>query len=167
MRKYVWYADDEIIITFNRKPSRPEIRYPEPTDTDIERKDKKKYPLYNRKGFLATVVYKGISYVIPIEAGFKNDGATIIKIFWTILGESNTSPEVVIGALIHDILCIKPYLVAKNRKLSTKIFVSLCKTGGIPTWKANLMGFCVNIWQFIIGDWNDSIKNLIHKITKR
>lgn len=162
-RYYTWYTDDKTIIIFDKIPARPEIRFPTPCDTEDERKDKTKKPIYISKAFEVEVIHKGFHYYIPVPQGLCTDGSTIIRLFWTILGENNLSPNMIIASIPHDIMCVQPELVDKNRALSTEIFRCLCISGGVPEWKANLMAFLVNCWQFLTGDWSSSIKGIIKK----
>lgn len=163
-KKYFWYGDDELKIILDKLPHNPEIRYPEPTDSDTIKKDKKKKPIYIRKSFNAYIMYKGLTYTIPIEQGLCTDGSTIIRLLWTLIGETPYSPNLIIGSILHDEICNKPCIVEYDRILSTKIFRGMAISGGTPVWKINIMCFFINCWQFLIGNWNSSINGILSKI---
>ena len=62
-----------------------------------------------------------------IEKGFKFDGASIPRAFWTLLGVTPFHAKIIIPALIHDYIYDKKCL---QREIADKVFKYLLEQNG-------------------------------------
>ncbi len=85
---------------------------------------------------------------IIVPAGFISDGASIPRIFWTIIG-SPWSGKYGRAAVIHDYLYYKQIF---TRKKSDLIFLEGMKVLGVSWWKRHLMYRAVRMASWI--PWN-------------
>lgn len=138
----VWCDKDYLKITSDIEP-RTAVRKPLPSDTIEEREDKKDFPYLNKKDVTFTVDYLGIKYEIFINKGFRWDGATCLGL--------HHLPVFLNGSLVHDVLCLKHYLVANDRQLSSMIFREICIASGVWKWFAWLAYFAIDIFQKYFG----------------
>lgn len=144
-----WYKDDELAIFFDTYP-KPKERFIVPGISDKTKKSIEKYPYMNLRDLTVTVFdhtdQKKYEFIIPKKYCF--DGASIPgKILLPILIGAKTDNRFLVGAMVHDWMCIHKECVGYNRKLSSDIFKALLLVGGTPGWKAQLMYLGVEIFQ--------------------
>lgn len=143
----IWYADDDIIIDFDKKPQvMMRYIYPEMSKDEIDAITD--YPFINKRDINVSITDKrlDLSYVFKIEKNYTWDGATIPRLLWRLIG-SKTQPEFLIASLVHDCVCEKHLLVNYDRKLSSKVFRALLFVAGVSKFKANIMYFFVDLYQ--------------------
>lgn len=138
----IWCNKDYLTIISDHEP-RTAVRKPLPSDTEAERKDKKAKPYINKTDVTFTVNYLGTVYVIDIPKGFTWDGATCLGL--------HNLPKFLNPSLVHDILCLKHYLVANDRQLSSMIFRELCITSGVNKAFAWTAYYAVDNFQKLFG----------------
>lgn len=104
----------------------------------------------------------GTQYRIIVPEGFRNDGASIPRIFWTILG---LTPDGLIraAALIHDFILVNKGRLKENHQLllwagwkecgklidkksADKLFKQIAIESGIPKWKANIAYLAIRFY---------------------
>lgn len=108
----------------------------------------KKKPFYLLYAIFFIVSHKNKKVRGKIDKGFMSDGATIkFKILMLFIGCSH-APEFLGGSLIHDWLIEHPELVNYDRRLASKIFRRCLLNDGVSKWKANVMYYAVEIWQW-------------------
>lgn len=148
-----WYHDKELGIFFDNNPCVAE-RYILPSMTDFEKKSIQKYPFINKKNLKVTIEYykKDKTYEFIIPKGFCYDGASIVRIFWRLIG-SNTDNSFTIPALIHDYCCIHKEVVDNDRYLADKVFERCLYVSNVPSWKRFLMFRSVELFQICCAKW--------------
>lgn len=100
----------------------------------------KKYPYL----LLNTVIYTLDDITVRIGKGFRYDGCSIPRIFWTLIG-SPADVEYMRASLLHD-YCCRHKSKFTNRQ-ATKVFKEELINSYVPVWKANLMAFLTYLWQ--------------------
>ena len=116
------------------------------------------FPFVLNKDFKIEIELNGQpdkQYSINIPKGYKWDGASIPESLQPYIGE-NYAPEFALASMVHDYMCEEHSIIDDNMYLSTAVFCSLLKSNGVSEWKAGLMAFAVNIYQYIFGDWDDN-----------
>lgn len=102
---------------------------------------------------LSYTTKKGITHIVPI--GFITDGASIPKIFWSLVGSPFTGLYRR-AALIHDYLY---FTQTTKRSYADKVFLEAMKVLGVSWWKRRLMWVAVRV-----GGWRPWNK---HRLTKK
>ncbi|MBE7705419.1 MAG: DUF1353 domain-containing protein [Cyanobacteria bacterium SIG29] len=140
------------------------VRVIDKEDVDEIKKQKKKYPfeLFNSiKVFIET---SRRSFQFTIFNGYTWNGADIPRFFWRIIG-SRTDNDFLVASMLHDYLLeFKKYIlkevlkgeisVKEYRRLTSLIFRHIIKEQGTNTIKANVMSWCVDVFQmFNKGAW--------------
>ena len=128
-------------------------------DSEDLKKNKKKYPfeLYNLVNVRIETTERNFSF--SIFNGYTWNGADIPRFFWRIIG-SRTDNDFLIASLIHDYLLeFKLYIMdeilkkdldkREYRRLTSLIFRHVIKEQGTNTIKANIMSWCVDVFQMI------------------
>ena len=84
------------------------------------------------------------TYLIP--RGFETDGASIPKVFWSIIG-SPFKGQYLYAALIHDYLCKMGVdgTPKASRKVTNKIFYNCMRYYGVGRCKAKMMYWAVKV----------------------
>lgn len=128
---------------------------------DNDKKDiqnsKKKYPFELHNTISITVKTSLREFSFQIFNGYTWNGADIPRFFWRIIG-SRTDNDFLIASMLHDYLLeFKKYVIKeilKNeimpkeyRRLTSLIFRHVIKEQGTGTVKANIMSWCVDIFQ--------------------
>ena len=101
---------------------------------------------------LSYTTKKDITHTVPI--GFKTDGASIPKIFWSVVGSPFTGLYRR-AALIHDYLYFSQ---TTKRNYADKIFLEAMKVLKVSWWKRRMMYAAVRLCGF--RPWNRHKKNL-------
>lgn len=118
-----------------------------PTDTELEVKQKLRYPFKLCNNVVLTIKEKDRSYTITAYKGFCYDGASVP------FGLKKGDTRLLIPSLWHDILCTKKYLVGYDRNLSSRIFRELLIMCKFPKWKAQLYYLAVDNYQRFMKGW--------------
>jgi hypothetical protein len=145
-----------ISIVFNSVPD-VRIRVICDNDTKETKQAKIKYPFELHNTILVTVVTTYRTFSFNIYNGYTWNGADIPKFFYRVIG-SRTSNEFLIASMLHDYLLeFKKYMlneilynqltVNEYRRLTSLIFREKIKSQGTPTIKANIMSWCVDVFQ--------------------
>lgn len=71
---------------------------------------------------------------MTIPEGYEFDGASIPRVFWTIIGPP-FSPRFMEASLVHDYLCNIKY----DREAADKKFKHLLRKAGVSSWRASAM----------------------------
>lgn len=101
----------------------------------LERVDKRYYKLLDNH------VESIDNISVLVRSGFLTDGASIPKIFWSIIGSPFTG-EYTEAAVVHDALYASESL---TRIECDKMFYELMKKHGVSYWKRTLMYIAVRI----------------------
>lgn len=109
--------------------------------------DRKK-PLYLSENVVFIVEYANKRIRQQIKRGFKSDGCTIPKIFWSLIGHPQT-PEFLPASFIHDFILQHPEIVHNNLKFSSKIFLTGLLNEGVHPFKAKLMTNTMTLYQWV------------------
>lgn len=125
-----------------------------PNMSKEERKDIQKKPFICTRNVSFFIIDKrnNQEYRILIPKGFTSDIASIpIGFRWLFGGKSN--PYFICPAVLHDIICIKPVVVAFNRNLASLIFYEMLVACGYNKIKAKIMYFAVEQFQKLQPKW--------------
>ncbi len=135
------------------------VRIIDDKDPSEIKKQKKDYPfeLHNTVEVYIMTTLRSFSFVIP--KGFTWNGADIPRVFWRIIG-SRTDNDFLIASMLHDyLLDFKVYMINEvlkkqitasgYRRLTTLIFREKIKKQGTNVIKANIMAWCVDVFQII------------------
>ena len=95
--------------------------------------------LYKTLSSLSYTTKKGIEHLVP--KGFVTDGASIPKLFWSVVGSPFTGLYCP-AALIDDYFY---YTKSTSRWYADKIFLECMKDLGVSKWKRVSMWFAVRI----------------------
>ena len=145
-----------LFIEFNIKPD-VRIRVIEDTDTEPTKQAKIKFPFELFNTVTVTVVTDYREFSFDVYNGYTWNGADIPKFFYRIIG-SRTSNEFLIASMLHDyLLQFKKYVIKEvlenmitvdeYRRLTSLIFREKLKHQGVNTIKANIMSWCVDVFQ--------------------
>jgi len=128
-------------------------------DNEVVTTAKKKYPfeLNNSIDVTVSTNYNTFSFTIPI--GYTWNGADIPRVFWRIIG-SRTDNDFLVASMVHDyMLEFKTFIVKEilhneitmreYRRLTSLIFRYIIKAQGTNVIKANVMAWCVDIFQIM------------------
>lgn len=155
-----------LYVKFDKKPLvRPRIADPADKKKDIISKDGIKRTLYDDKIKFPCKLDNTVNIIIAttireikikIQAGYTYDGASIPKLLHSTIG-SNTDPQFLVPALLHDYLLEKMQSIYKEyfsdlsykdfRKLTTDIFEWELAYYGAKSVKIKIMGKSVQFWQ--------------------
>ena len=92
--------------------------------------------------------------IIKVPKGFITDGASIPKIFWSIIG--GPWGKYGYAAVVHDYLYYKHIY---TRRRSDQIFLEAMEVLGVSKWKRNTMYVAVRMFSWLF--WNRKRKPLI------
>ena len=101
--------------------------------TVLERIDSTVYELKSSLSF------ENEKYKVTIKSGLMTDGASIPKIFWSIIG-CPLNGKYVGSALIHDGLYASHIL---SKEESDLLFLDMMKDNGVAKWRRKLMYYAV------------------------
>lgn len=139
----------------------PDIRIRVICDNEPEeiKKQKKKYPFELFETIIVKIntTKREFSFNIPI--GYTWNGADIPRLCWRLVG-SRTDNDFLVASMLHDyMLEMKVFImkeVLKNqlstkeyRRLTSLVFREKIKAQGTNTIKANVMAWCVDVFQMI------------------
>ena len=135
------------------------IRVIEDLDPDEIKNQKKKYPFELRNTVEVFILTTERKFKFTVPKGYIWNGADIPRIFWRVIG-SRTDNDFLIASMLHDYLLeFKVYMlneVLKNeinaseyRRLTSLIFREKIKKQGTNVIKANVMAWCVDVFQIL------------------
>lgn len=145
-----------VSVSFSELPD-VRIRVICPEDNKTIRNNKKKYPFELHNTINVTVKTTFRTFSFRIFSGFTWNGADIPRLFWRIIG-SRTDNDWLIASMLHDYLLeFKLYIlneilentisIKEYRRLTSLIFRHIIKEQGTNTIKANVMAWCVDVFQ--------------------
>ncbi|MCD7878673.1 MAG: DUF1353 domain-containing protein, partial [Candidatus Gastranaerophilales bacterium] len=126
--------------------------------------NKKKYPFELFNTIDVKVITTKREFQLAIFGGYTWNGADIPRLFWRAVG-SRTDNEFLIASMLHDYLLeFKVYVIdeifqnqitiPEYRRLTSLIFRHIIKEQGTNTVKANVMAWCVDVFQMLNkGSW--------------
>ncbi len=128
-------------------------------DSPLVKNDKKKYPFKLYNPLTVQVITTCRNFKFKIYEGYTWNGADIPRVFWRIIG-SRTDNDYLTASMVHDYLLeFKSFIIneilsnqisiKQYRRLTTLIFRFIIKKNGTNTFKANIMSWCVDIFQMI------------------
>ncbi len=128
---FIWFEDMELKIALSQIPDIKEFLINKTLMTKQEIKEIKRKPfvLNNEVEVFLEDKIKNEIYTFKIEKGYKYDGASIPKIFASIIG-SKGDVRFKTASLIHDVLCENHSYVSNDRYFATKVFERCCYVGG-------------------------------------
>lgn len=126
-------------------------------DTKENIDNKKKFPFELDNSVTVKIVTSKREFQFVIFNGYTWNGADIPRFFWRIIG-SRTDNDFLIASMLHDYLLeFKSYIVnevlkgeikpKEYRRLTSLIFRYVIKEQGTNTIKANVMSWCVDVFQ--------------------
>jgi len=122
--------------------------------TILERVDSTTYRLNSKLSF------ENINYKVTIKNGLITDGASIPRIFWSIIG-CPTSGKYVGSALIHDGLYSSEII---PRKHADDLFLDMLKHNDVGYVKRYLMYFAVRLGGYFV--WKKHKEKEVHENRK-
>lgn len=161
--KYKFFIDTErFYLAFDNLPDariRPTLKFDIPK---VER-DKRKNPLclHNEINYWIRDKLNGEIYKISLSPGIKEDGATIHRLFWRVIGHP-LQPDFITASTFHDAACKNHKIVGGNRRLASEIFKELLLFSGVHHFKAYIMTEFMDAWQIIIWTFGDWIKHFFN-----
>lgn len=145
----VWCDKAELHIDSDIQPH-ISVRIPMPSDTENEKKDKRRMPFINKTRIMWNINYLGTQYCFVIPRGFCYDGASIPFGFRWLIGAKG-SDEFMIPSCVHDYMCIHHDCVGHDRQLSSMIFRELLIASGVGKLRAQTMYLAVENFQRFCG----------------
>jgi len=140
------------------------VRVIEADDTNEIKREKKKYPFKLHNDVPVNVITNKRIFSFTIPSKYIWNGADIPRTFWRCIG-SPTDNTFLIASMVHDYLLEnKSYIfkdilqssmkVKEYRRLTTLVFRKILKDSGVNTVKANIMSWCVDVYQMCsFGEW--------------
>ncbi len=137
----------------------PEVRVRVIEDDEPKeiKQQKKKYPFELHNSVTVNIVTTKRDFGFTISTGYTWNGADIPRMFWRIIG-SRTDNDFLIASMLHDyMLEFKSYIIhevlgnqismKEYRRLTSLVFREKIKAQGTNTIKANIMAWCVDVFQ--------------------
>lgn len=143
-------------VSFDIVPS-VKVRVIESNDSEQIICSKKKFPFELDNPVQVFVETSLRKFKFSIFNGYTWNGADIPRFFWRIIG-SRTDNDFLIASMLHDYLLeFKFYIMSEilnnqiqpkeYRRLTSLIFRHVIKEQGTNTIKANVMAWCVDVFQ--------------------
>ncbi len=143
-------------INFNIEPE-VRIRVINDSDPVPVKKSKVEYPFELNNTLTVYIVTSKREFQFNIYNGYTWNGADIPRMFWRIIG-SRTDNDFLIASMLHDyMLEFKSYIIhevlgnqismKEYRRLTSLVFREKIKAQGTNTIKANIMAWCVDVFQ--------------------
>ncbi|MBQ9244872.1 DUF1353 domain-containing protein [bacterium] len=143
-------------ICFSEQP-KVCVRVIDDSDPEAIKKQKKEYPFELHNTVNVTVITTFRQFTFTISKGFTWNGADIPRMFWRIIG-ARTDNDFLIASMLHDYLLeFKVFIINETlekqitideyRRLTSLIFREKIKNQGTNVIKANIMAWCVDVFQ--------------------
>lgn len=145
-----------VSVCFDKIPL-VKIRVIEKIDTKENIESKKKFPFELYNSVLVKIKTTKREFEFVIFNGYIWNGADIPRFFWRIIG-SRTDNDFLIASMLHDYLLeFKVYILnevlkgeikpREYRRITSLIFRYIIKEQGTNTIKANVMAWCIDVFQ--------------------
>ena len=149
-------------VLFNEPPE-VKIRTIYENDLPKIKENKQSFPFILENDVIVTIKTDERKFSFKIGRNYIWNGADIPRIFWRIVG-AKTDNAFLTASMVHDFMLEykkfiyedvlkKSISVSNYRKLTSLIFREIVKQCGTGTIKANIMSWCVDTFQCILGDW--------------
>lgn len=127
-------------------------------------KNKKKYPFELFNTVQIQVQTDKMDFLFSVFNGYTWNGADIPRFLWRLVG-SRTDNDFLVASMVHDyMLEFKTYIMKEilsgqitkreYRRLTSLVFRELIKRQGTNVVKANIMSWCVDVFQmFNVRSW--------------
>lgn len=148
------------IVDISPKP-KVKIRVIDKDDPEFVIKSKKKYPFILANTIKVTIIEKknGLNFDFEIPKGYIWNGADIPKTLF-IFGQSKDN-NYLLASMVHDFMLehrayIFKYVLKKSitvdeyRKLTSLVFRKILKDEKTNVIKANIMAWCVDVYQMTV-----------------
>ncbi len=133
------------------------IRVINDEDSKVIIKNKKKYPFELFNTVTVKIITTKREFKFDIFKGYTWNGADIPRFLWRLVG-SRTDNDFLIASMLHDYLLEFKVFIMKEvlngeitkreyRRLTSLIFRELIKKQGTNVIKANVMSWCVDVFQ--------------------
>ena len=133
------------------------IRVINDEDSKVIIKNKKKYPFELFNTVTVKIITTKREFKFDIFKGYTWNGADIPRFLWRLVG-SRTDNDFLIASMLHDYLLEFNVFIMKEvlngeitkreyRRLTSLIFRELIKKQGTNVIKANVMSWCVDVFQ--------------------
>lgn len=143
-------------IYFNEKPQ-VFVRVIDDNDPYEIKQNKRKYPFELKKTVEVFVITTKRKFKFSVPNGYTWNGADIPRILWRLVG-SRTDNDFLIASMLHDYLLeFKVYILKEilkeeislqeYRRLTSLIFREKIKAQGTNAVKANVMSWCIDVYQ--------------------
>lgn len=138
----------------------PQVRIRVIETNDKKAKEKKKYPFKLDNDVVVTIDTDERRFSFKIKKGYIWNGADIPRCFWRLIG-SRTDNAYLKASMVHDFMLEhKKYILEdvlkssmsfkEYRRLTSLIFRQILKDTGTNTIKANIMSWCVDVFQMTL-----------------
>ena len=138
----------------------PQVRIRVIETKDKNAKEKKKFPFRLDNDVIVTIDTDERKFSFKIKKGYIWNGADIPKALWRIVG-SRTDNAYLTASMVHDFMLEhKKYImeetlrntisVKEYRRLTSLVFRQILKDTGTNTIKANIMSWCVDVFQMTL-----------------
>lgn len=138
----------------------PQVRVRVIETNDKKADEKKKFPFKLHNDVIVTVDTDERRFSFKIKKGYIWNGADIPRCFWRLVG-SRTDNAFLTASMVHDFMLenkkfiledvLKNTMTIKEyRRLTSLIFRQILKDTGTGTIKANVMAWCVDVFQMTI-----------------
>lgn len=87
----------------------------------------------------------GVKHTITIPKGFIFDGASIPRLFWTVIGTTPFNPKTIVASCVHDWYCNYATTYGQ-RVIGDACFYYLLRTHNVGWLRATLMYAGVRVW---------------------
>ena len=145
-------------VKFNVTP-KVAIRVIENADSEDVIKQKKKYPFILKNDVIVTVFTDKFNFSFKIRSDYIWNGADIPKPLWWV--GSSKDNDYLVASMVHDFMLeFKQFIyndvlkgciaVSEYRRLTSLIFREILKDSDINCVKANVMAFCVDVFQMTL-----------------
>lgn len=142
------------------------VRVIEKTDTEKIKQEKKDYPFKLHNDVPVHIITNKRAFSFTIPSKYIWNGADIPRFFWRLIG-SKTDNAFLMASMVHDYLLdnkkdvytnvLKSSMPMKEyRRLTSLAFREVLKNSGEKTIKANIMAWCVDVYQMNHRkEWNE------------
>ena len=96
------------------------------------------------RSFTVVLETGGGVYKISLPEGYSWDGATIPRVWWSIMGHP-LKQEFRLASLIHDWRC-EHAKTGAERMVGDALFLELLEQAGLPRWRRIGMWVAVRVW---------------------
>lgn len=147
-------------IIFSETPI-VKVRVIDKEDANSLKENKKKFPFELCISLKTKIKTTKREFSFLMFKGYTWNGADIPRFFWRVVG-SRTDNDFLVASMLHDYLLeFKVYIVnevlkkqitsKEYRRLTSLVFRHIIKTQGTNTIKANVMAWCVDVFQMFNG----------------